>query len=580
MGFDIRPSPARVSAAAAARFPRVALLALLATYVLSGLFGRDPWFQEDAAGFGVMWTMAHGTAADWWLPNVQGALVTEEGPLPFWIGAGLITLLGPWIGDALAARLTTLLWFLLATAGIWYATYRFARRDEAQPVAFAFGGQANSRDYGRMLADIAVLLFVGTLGLVVQMHETSAEAAAVGFAALLMFGLAVACERVLAGALIVGISLGLLALTRGPPTALLFAVGSLIALAILTPRSQRGAALALPVALLTAVTLFALWPLGSMLAPEVARREYFSAWSAWVLSAATLASVSDLRWFAERMAWYLWPLWPFALWSAYAWRQGLERVHILIPGIIVIGLLAGTILTPVAAPPLPMIAVPLAVLASFGVVSVRRAAENAIDWFAIVTFSLFGIALWAYFVAMQTGAPPRMAASVARLTPGFVPTVDLTAVALALAATLGWVALVIWRVRRRPEPLWRGPLLAAFGLAMLWVVLNALFLPALNYVRSYATLAREINDQVERAAGKNACVLTHHLLPAHRALLAYHGAVRFVASGNDCPLMLHRDSGRTALDDAPPPGDWRAVWEGRRLTRPDETMRLYRRAGR
>ncbi|MGE5158317.1 MAG: hypothetical protein ACM3OF_09215, partial [Gemmatimonas sp.] len=60
MVFDTRPSPARVSAAAAAPFPRIALLALLFVFIVSGLFGRDPWYQEDAAGFGVMWTMAHG----------------------------------------------------------------------------------------------------------------------------------------------------------------------------------------------------------------------------------------------------------------------------------------------------------------------------------------------------------------------------------------------------------------------------------------------------------------------------------------------------------------------------------------
>ena len=51
-----------------------------------------------------------------------------------------------------------ILWFLLATGGLWYATLRLARRDEAQPVAFAFGGEATARDYGRMLADVAVLL--------------------------------------------------------------------------------------------------------------------------------------------------------------------------------------------------------------------------------------------------------------------------------------------------------------------------------------------------------------------------------------------------------------------------------------
>jgi len=79
MSFEAHRSPARVSAAAAARLPRWLFWALLLLYGVVGLSGRDPWFQDDAASFGVMWTMARGDASDWWLPNVLGATVAEEG---------------------------------------------------------------------------------------------------------------------------------------------------------------------------------------------------------------------------------------------------------------------------------------------------------------------------------------------------------------------------------------------------------------------------------------------------------------------------------------------------------------------
>ena len=38
-----------------------------------------------------MWTMAHGVAADWLLPNVAGEIVVEDGPLAFWVGAASIS---------------------------------------------------------------------------------------------------------------------------------------------------------------------------------------------------------------------------------------------------------------------------------------------------------------------------------------------------------------------------------------------------------------------------------------------------------------------------------------------------------
>lgn len=580
MVIEVRPSPARVSAAAAAAFPRRALIALLAIYMVAGLFGRDPWHPEDAAGFGVMWTMAHGAPVDWLLPNVAGADVAEEGPFAWWIGALFIKLFGGWLGDPLAARLTTVLWCVVATASLWYATYHYARRTEAQPVAFVFGGEANARDYGRMLADIAVLLFVGTIGLATRMHETTAETAAIALVGVALFGLSVALERRLAGALVVGLALGTFALTRGPHAALFLGAGVLAALIFTLPRDARAGAIVVSFA--TALAIFALWPLASLAAPAAARADYFAAWRAWAAESFAFASVLVSTRIARALAWQLWPLWPFSLWAIYAWRHGLAQAqacaHVRAPLMLAAAMLVGSLFAPFAEASLLLLAAPLALLAAFGLVSVRRTAENAIDWFAILVFTFFGLFAWAYYVAMQAGTPPKMAASVARLIPGYAPQFDLAALALAMIASAGWVTLVVWRIRYRPDPLWRGALLAAGGLVMLWVVLMTLFLPAINYNRSYAPLAASIRAEIMRVEAAGACVLAYQLQPSHRALLAYHGGIHFARpQDRDCPLALHRDSRRTGLDDQPPPGDWRVVWEGRWLARPDDAFVLYRR---
>ncbi|MBI3230842.1 MAG: glycosyltransferase, partial [Burkholderiales bacterium] len=104
--------PVRLPASATLALPRWGLFSLCFLYILPGLIGRDPWKNDDAAGFGIMWTMAHGSWQDWLWPNIAGLPMPEEGPLTFWLGALCIKLFGNVIGDVLASRLATVAFFL------------------------------------------------------------------------------------------------------------------------------------------------------------------------------------------------------------------------------------------------------------------------------------------------------------------------------------------------------------------------------------------------------------------------------------------------------------------------------------
>ena len=74
-------SVVRLTASATSALPRWLLLTICVVYASFGLFGRDPWKNEDAAGFGVMWTMANGSLHDWMLPNLVGKYITSDAPV-------------------------------------------------------------------------------------------------------------------------------------------------------------------------------------------------------------------------------------------------------------------------------------------------------------------------------------------------------------------------------------------------------------------------------------------------------------------------------------------------------------------
>src|ERR1700756_5215045 len=69
----------RLTAPATSALPRWLLLTLSIIYAAFGLFGRDPWKNEDAAGFGVMWTMAGGSSDDLRPAQFRGQDGTPEG---------------------------------------------------------------------------------------------------------------------------------------------------------------------------------------------------------------------------------------------------------------------------------------------------------------------------------------------------------------------------------------------------------------------------------------------------------------------------------------------------------------------
>jgi hypothetical protein len=340
---------------------------------------------------------------------------------------------------------------------------------------------------------------------------------------------------------------------------------------------QRAARAALVV--IAALATFGLWPLGARaFAPQEAAT-FLDAWWNWNLGQVRGPSGESALWLLRNAGWYLWPVWPFALWTLYSWRSFLRRPHVLLPTLVAVGALAALLLPrPPSDRELIAAVPPLVVLGAFSVSTLRRAADNAIDWFSIALFSLALTAVWVYFVAWNTGFPPKMASSVSRIVPGLEPAVPIGPTLLALAATIAWIVLAAWRIRTRPAMLWRGPFLAAGGLTAAWMVASSVFSEPVEYKRSYAQTAAALAEQVKRVAGSG-CVQAHQLPPGVRAMLAYHGGLNFAPPGADasCPVAIHRDSQRTQLDDSGPLGDWRLAYELARRQRYDEVFRVWQR---
>ena len=547
------PNPALVTSDAARQLPRVALWLLCAAYVLPGVFGRDPWKNADLIAFGPMLAMAEGRTS--WLHPTLGGVPIDAAPLPHWLGAAAIALTSPWLDPSLVVRLPFAALLTLTLVALWYACFALARTDAAQPLPFAFGGEAGSVDYARAIADASILALIATLGLLQLGHEITPELAQLAAVATVQWALAVAPfhhERARIG---IVLALPAMACSGAPTMAVVLGAAGVAICARSTYAPVRR---------------FGWWIVGATALAAVAA----AALGQWTWRVTPPAAVVE-TWHVLRMwLWFLWPSWLLALWALWQWRHYLARRHVAVPlSVLLTALLASVVMG--GSDRALMLGVPgVAVLAAFALPTLNRSTSSAIDWFSVFFFTVLALFVWVIYLAMQTGVPAKPAANVARLAPGFKSHFALLPLIVAIAATLAWLWLVRWRTARHRAALWRSLVLPAGGVVLAWNLGMTLWLQPLDYARSYrahvALLSKHIPPDV--------CITAPGLPRALTAALEYHGRWRVearldVPPGSECPVWVKAGT----ISDPPtaPPG-WQTIAIERRPTDKDEVTGVFR----
>ena len=550
----MNPTPALVTQRGARRLPRLALLLLCAAYVLPGVFNRDPWRNADIIAFGQMLSMAEGRSS--WFAPALGGVLADAALLPHWLGAAFIYMLSPTVDSALAARLPFAMLLALTLALVWYTTFHLARTEAAQPVPFAFGGEAEPVDYARAIADGAVLATIATLGLLQLGHETTPELVQLFGVSLFLYSLASAPYRGPQARLAVVASLLVMASSGAPSMAVAIGAGG----SVVCARSAY-----------PQVRIFARWVMAATLAAAL-----LATWlGAWRWRPVPFAAPDALV-LARQWLWFLWPAWPLTLWTLWRWRHHLMHRHISVPLVTVLVALASNVLIGGSDRAL-MLGLPgMAVLSAFALPTLKRGAAAAIDWFSMCFFTLSAVVIWVIYAAVLTGVPAKPAANVAKLAPGFIARFSAVELLLGVLGTVAWLWLLRWRTGRHREAVWKSLVLPAGGVALCWLLLMTLWLPLLDYARS----SRPLVERLARHVPRGACIAGPGLSPSLVAGLEHFGRYRVDArAGADkrgsCDYLLRVTRRRPA---GPPPPGWTLVAEVQRPTERGEVTSIYRRS--
>lgn len=544
----------------------MALLLLCAAYVLPGFWGRTLWKAQDIEAFGYMLQLAKpgmGDMVSWLKPTLLGNPDNNLALLPYWLGAAFIRLAPSGLEDTFA-RLPFVAMLITTLAATWYAVYALTRHPAAQPVAFAFGGEAKPADYARAMADGGLLALLACLGLAQLSHETTPALSQLCFAALLFFGLSTLTRHRLQSA--VAITTGMLGLTlSGAPTlALWLGIGGSVICATAQPDPVQRRLSMLDLGLLALICLLCITTAGAL-----------DLWRWRVVP----HRIVDLHVLAKLMAWFTWPAWPLALWSLWRWRgqlsQGWRYPHLGLPLWFAAVTVGATWFTGLSDRALLTSLPAIATLAAFALPTLKRSLGALIDWFTLLFFSICALVIWIVWLAMQTGTPAAPARNVARLAPEFVPEFSTAAFALALIATIAWAALVKWRTGYHRAAIWKSLVLPAGGAVLCWLLLTTLWLPLLNYARSYAPLV----DKVRQVTGPTACLQYAGISKAQGAAFMYHAQARLMplqTPQTDCPWLIIDKSNASLLSPKIESLGWLEEAAVKRPTDKSETLLVYR----
>ncbi|HYL90324.1 MAG TPA: hypothetical protein VEU32_16345 [Burkholderiales bacterium] len=499
-----------------------ALVVLAALFLVPGLAGHDLWKSQDAITLGVVHAMAVGH--DLVVPHIAGRVWLYDQPLYHWLALAFGVLLA-WAFDFhSAARLAS---GALVGAAFW--------------LIYVAGREWSAEEQRRITSSAALLTLLGCLGLLVHAHEATPELASLAALCGALAALPYSIEKPKLAGLAFGAALGLafLSATWIAPLALALAV---VAAHFACPewRMRRSTPFLLA-ALGAAIVVGASWPL----ALAARSGEVFTQWrTLMVLREGTAGG--NLRHFVSNASWFAWPAWPLALWGAWSLRRRWREARLFVPAFTVALMSVLYVVWGSAEDDqlIPFLA-PLALLAAHGMYTLRRGAFAALDWFGVLTFAVFAGFVWIGYIAMLTGVPGPISRNFARMAPGFIMHLQPFALVFALALAAAWLYVVFYTSFSPMRSVARW----ASGVVLLWGTFAMLWMPWVDYQKSYRAVAFELKRKLP--AGTK-CVAERGVGVSQAAALDYRAGIRArpfdPSNPAACPVVLVQGSPAHEVD--------------------------------
>ncbi|MDD4912671.1 MAG: glycosyltransferase family 39 protein [Sideroxydans sp.] len=527
------------------------LFLLCGVWVFTGLIGHDPWKPDEAYSFGLIYHYIQN--GDWLIPTLAGDAYLDKPPLYYWTATLFAQLFSSLLPLHDGARLAS---------GFYSA------------LTLLFIGLTGRELFGNNRGWPAAVILIGCLGMLIRSHEILTDNALLTGCAMMLYGYALSLRRPQLAGLFLGLGLGIGFMSKGFIAPMLFFFIS-ITLLLFRHWRTRNYLVTLGLAFLCALPWLTVWPyLLYQHSPEL-----FLDW-AWTRNIgrwfeyAQSGQYQQVFYYIEALPWLAWPAAPLAAWTIWEARKRVwnePEFQLLLVSFIVMFIVLSGVRDINDQNAMPML-LPIALLATAALSTLRRGAANALDWFGMMTFALLAVVLWSGWTGLLVSNGAWLTKRLQERQPNFVPVFDPFTFWIAVVVSVLWI-FIVWRVGRSVR---RSLINWSAGISLIWILAMTLWLPLLDASKSYRYMVVDLKNNLPK---QYKCIADVRIGDNQRAMLEYFGNIKLrQKSVSTCDLLLVQ--GDRISKPIENEVGWDKLWEGGRQGKQDERFRLYQRVKR
>ena len=498
-------------------------------FLSTGLIGHEPWRPLESTSISIILDIIQNNQVI--LPMAASENLITHPPLYSYVAAAFGKLFSPILPLHDAARLSNIFWLALTLISLGLITREL-------------WGQGFGRQAG--------LLFIGSVGLILNVHSLIPEIATLLGYTMCLYAFSLYFRRPFRASMVLGFGSGIAFLSGGMTPLIVIFLSSIFLLIFTNWRNKRyfiflGISATINILIITP-WIYAFYYLEPGL---------FISW----LSEIQFSTKLLFNYHLQGILWFTWPALPLAIWlitKDYKLISSQKRLQIPIAFLIALFITTSITGQPNQTNLIPYI-IPLSIIAVGGIDRLNRGTASALNWFGILIFGFIGFLVWLGWFAMMTEMPQKIYERMFYQSANYIAEFNLFSFLFALVITSLWLGSIIkFKITNRSAiSNW------AIGVTMVWVTLMMLWTPFIDNRKEYKLIFTDVKQQLTKSS---TCVYVNNLSSSQVNLLHYYSGIKGTnpnLESKDCRLALVSLTKERKI-----PAEykmWNEIWTGKRL---------------